>query len=1114
MRSTFLFVCFAVLMFSPLVSQTTAPRSDAFRDEPIVFDRSETTYRMKTDGTGERIQHMVMRIQSQGAAQQFGVLSIAYASAFETPHISFVHVRKPDGSTVDTPPDSSIEMPAEVTREAPLYSDLKEKHVAVRSLSVGDTLEYEVHTTIDKPQALGQFWGAYHFTPPGTVVVLNEVLSLELPRDKYVQVWSPNHKPVVKETDSILTYSWTHSQLVSAPKEKQEDDDDAVQAEGPKDTDEDAEGRKVPSVAWTTFHNWTEVGEWYRSMALPRSEPTESLRARGEDLTRAAKTPEDQIRAIYEYVSSKVRYIGIDFGIGRYQPHAGTEVLSNQYGDCKDKDTLLEALLKAKGFNTAPALIGAGIAPLPDVPTPAIFNHVITTVELPNGRIWLDSTPEVGPFGYLSAVIRDQKALVIPATGPATLVSTPAMPPYSFSERFEADATLDAEGKLTGKISALYRDDSEVYVRGLARNVAPSQWDRASQLISSSIGFSGTTSDTQFKNVDDLSIPVHVNYAYQRHPFGDWENKRILPLFPALEFPQLEKNQKTTPKEDIDLGAPRNMVAITHIHLPDRFHTDLPNPIHVKTEFATFDKTYQYDGHEITVERTINILKKKVSKEAWKSYQKFTKDISLESEAWIQLIPPPKPITIEVQKTDTSTQTSEVISTDGKTTVVKILPSPKPEASEKAAEKAAEAIPEGASAQELMAKAGEQLRSGDWSSARITLEAVKKKDPQTQYLWAMLGTVAGIQRDYEEAKTDFRTELKNHPDDARVAGALADVEKRAGEESAAQKTLREFVAGHPDELRLSLRLAAMEISARDYTSALHTLQVAADHHPDDSGVRTQLADTLYRLGRQDEAAAAAKSVLDDATDPMVINNAAYILSETGRDLGYSESMSRKAVEQFEEKTAAITTAEANSQAFADSNLLIASWDTLGWILFQEHKYDDARPLLVAAWRDSLTADVGDHLGQLYEAMDKKEEANAAYRLADAAANSNTPEDVRRHIRESFTRLDAAGVKPGPKNGTDALQNSRTYKIPKTPGTTGWGTFRMQLTAEGVSQVQQMSGESRIASLAEQIKAMKFAELVPPGSKAHLLRSAVVSCSQTAGCEIVLVPDGGLQTEVQ
>ena len=174
--------------------------------------------------------------------------------------------------------------------------------------------------------------------------------------------------------------------------------DDATQPTPPKDPDEDADGRKLPSVAWTTFHSWAEVGDWYRSLALSQSQPNDAVRARAGELTKDAKTPEDQIRALYDFVSTKTRYIGIDFGVGRYQPHSAAEVLANQYGDCKDKDTLLEALLHAKGFTTAPALIGAGIAPVPDVPSPAVFNHVITTVELPTGRIWLDSTPSVSPL--------------------------------------------------------------------------------------------------------------------------------------------------------------------------------------------------------------------------------------------------------------------------------------------------------------------------------------------------------------------------------------------------------------------------------------------------------------------------------------------------------------------------------------------------------------------------------------------------------------------------------------------------------------------------------------------------------------------------------------------
>ena len=356
--------------------------------------------------------------------------------------------------------------------------------------------------------------------------------------------------------------------------------------------------------------------------------------------------------------------------------------------------------------------------------------------------------------------------------------------------------------------------------------------------------------------------------------------------------------------------------------------------------------------------------------------------------------------------------------------------------------------------------------------------------------------------------------MKKHPDNPMVALALAAAEKASRTDALAQQTLKDYLARHPDEMRVSLQLAQMQSAAVDNNGALATLQSAADQHPEDPNVRLQLSQTLLRLQRKDEAAAAAKSVLEDATDPGLMNDAAYIFSETGHDLAYAETMSRKSVAMLEDRSAAITTAEANSKAFASAHELVNAWDTLGWILYREGKLDEARPLIVAAWRDDLNAEVGDHLGQLYEALQKKDEACAAYRLADAAVSAATSSNVRKHIRDGFTRLEAGGAKPGPKNGTEALQNSRTYKLGHVEGVNGWGTFRIVLAADGVIETQQMTGDHRVAAIGDAIKKMKFPELVPAGSRAHLLLSSVVSCSQSAGCEVVLVPGGGLQTEME
>ena len=134
----------------------TKDAPDPFRNESVVLERSDTTYIMHADATGERDLHVRVRIQSDGAVQQFGVLSFSYASASETPVIKVARVIKPDGSIVETPVSDAIDMPAPVSRQAPLYSDLKEKQLPIRSLSRGDTLEYQVDTLINKAETPDQ----------------------------------------------------------------------------------------------------------------------------------------------------------------------------------------------------------------------------------------------------------------------------------------------------------------------------------------------------------------------------------------------------------------------------------------------------------------------------------------------------------------------------------------------------------------------------------------------------------------------------------------------------------------------------------------------------------------------------------------------------------------------------------------------------------------------------------------------------------------------------------------------------------------------------------------------------------------------------------------------
>src|SRR6202011_5649978 len=224
-----------------------------------------------------------------------------------------------------------------------------------------------------------------------------------------------------------------------------------------------------PDVQLTTFKSWEEVGRWYASLEKDRRMPSPEVRAKAEDLTKGLNGDLDRIQGLYDFVAKNFRYVSLSLGVGRYQPHAASDVLHDQYGDCKDKHTLLASLLEAEGLHASSVLINSTRKLDPDVPSPSQFDHVITLLPLGNEKdnekdkgkdkgkdkeeVWMDTTSEVAPFRLLAYSLRKKQALVIPPAEPPSAVAphleeTPADTPMPDSEFSKIDGKINEIGKL------------------------------------------------------------------------------------------------------------------------------------------------------------------------------------------------------------------------------------------------------------------------------------------------------------------------------------------------------------------------------------------------------------------------------------------------------------------------------------------------------------------------------------------------------------------------------------------------------------------------------------------------------------------------------------------
>jgi Domain of Unknown Function with PDB structure (DUF3857) len=117
---------------APVASEGS--KATEYSKEAYVVEQSLTKVAFQNDGTYTAESTLRVRIQASSGVQQFGLLQFPYASGNSTMDIAFVRVLKADGRTVQTAEENVLDMPAAITQQAPFYSDLKEKQVAVKGL--------------------------------------------------------------------------------------------------------------------------------------------------------------------------------------------------------------------------------------------------------------------------------------------------------------------------------------------------------------------------------------------------------------------------------------------------------------------------------------------------------------------------------------------------------------------------------------------------------------------------------------------------------------------------------------------------------------------------------------------------------------------------------------------------------------------------------------------------------------------------------------------------------------------------------------------------------------------------------------------------------------------
>jgi tetratricopeptide (TPR) repeat protein len=159
-----------------------------------------------------------------------------------------------------------------------------------------------------------------------------------------------------------------------------------------------------------------------------------------------------------------------------------------------------------------------------------------------------------------------------------------------------------------------------------------------------------------------------------------------------------------------------------------------------------------------------------------------------------------------------------------------------------------------------------------------------------------------------------------------------------------------------------------------------------------NGMRYLLSGLYVDLNQIDKAAEELKALLAKEPDnPSYNNDLGYIWADRGMNLEESERMIRKAIEEdrkLRKKDKLAAGEDRDSAAYLDS---------LGWVLYKQKKYKEAKPYLLDAVKDKggRHIEIYDHLGDVHLALGEKAEALKAWKEGAKLAGPSPREQKRK-----------------------------------------------------------------------------------------------------------------------
>jgi tetratricopeptide (TPR) repeat protein/transglutaminase-like putative cysteine protease len=374
-------------------------------EEGYVFDQQ---------GRNVDTKYVVYKILTQDGVDGWDDVQLEWEPWHENRPAIRARVITPDKVVHPLDPKTITDSPASGDDDK-VYSDRRVLRAPLPAIAPGSLVEVEEVITENSPIFDGGVVFSYYFgrfaPVQHTRLTIDAPASLPL---KYTMQLLPDLQPTRTETNGEVHL---------------------VFERGPMDALEEAEpnlpsdAAHFPQVIFSTASSWRQVAQSYGAI-VDRQIAAGGVGSIVNGLIKGKDARDQKLAALTQYLAKEVRYTGVEFGDASITPRSPSETLQRRFGDCKDKATLLVAMLRAAGIPSYVALLNVGNRQdVPaDYPGMGLFDHAIVYVP-GSPDLWIDTTDEYarlgelpsGDQGRLTLVTRDSTdSLASIPVGPST----------------------------------------------------------------------------------------------------------------------------------------------------------------------------------------------------------------------------------------------------------------------------------------------------------------------------------------------------------------------------------------------------------------------------------------------------------------------------------------------------------------------------------------------------------------------------------------------------------------------------------------------------------------------------------------------------------------------